>query len=80
MKKFAIIAASLFIGLSAAAQGEAKDCCKAGASKDCCKKEKTESCCKAGKSCGTKSMNATEAWATLYPQIEKSIQAPTFRQ
>ena len=71
MKKFAMIAAGLCIGLSGFAQDAPKDCCKQGAKKECCKAKK--SCCTA------KSLDAKEAWATLYPQIEKSIQAPTFR-
>lgn len=76
MKKFAMIAAALCIGLSGFAQETAKDCCKQEAKKECSKKE----CCKAKNSgCTSKALDAKEAWATLYPQIEKSIKAPEFR-
>ena len=85
MKKILSVVAGLCIGFSGIAQtalsatpGAAKDCCeKVCDKKDGCKKKCTESK-KCNKNSG-KSLDAKEAWATLYPQIEKSIQAPTFR-
>ncbi|WP_289763225.1 glycoside hydrolase family 28 protein [uncultured Duncaniella sp.] len=85
MKNILSVVAGLCIGFSGIAQtapaatpGAAKDCCeKVCDKKDGCKKKCTESK-KCNKNSG-KSLDAKEAWATLYPQIEKSIQAPTFR-
>ena len=79
MKKFAMIAAALCLSLGAFAQKPEKECCKQDAAKECCKKTEGKECCKSGKARGQKSLDAAEAWATLYPQIEKSINAPTFR-
>lgn len=84
MKKFALIAVALCMGLSGLAQQNGKSCPGNGADKACsqtstCKPKACgkKSCC--GKSCSGKSLDAKEAWATLYPEIEKNIKAPTFR-